>query len=248
MKNLAILQARTDSTRFPGKVLKAINGKPMIEWQIRRIQQSVVKDIVLATSLEDSDNELVDTVEKLGIDVFRGSLTDVHSRFVAILKIHNPVAFIRLTGDCPVVMPSILNKMLDEFESYHFDYFSNIHPPTYPDGLDIEIISTKAFFEFSKEKLTDKEKEHVTLGMRHRLSSFKFGNFEGPKDYSKMRWTVDYEEDYIFIRNVFDFFKGKEIEFTFDDIVKAVESGSIPDNVISHDFRNIALNEGVELE
>lgn len=248
MKTLAILQARTDSTRFPGKVLKDLNGKPMIEWQIRRIQQSVVKDIVLATSSEDSDNELADTVKGLGIDVFRGSLTDVHSRFVDILEMYNPTAFIRLTGDCPVVMPNILNQMLDDFESNYFDYYSNIHPPTYPDGLDIEIISTKAFLEFSKKSLTDSEKEHVTLGMRRHLSNFKFGNFEGANDYSKMRWTVDYEQDYFFIRNVFNFFKGKEIEFTFDDMVKAVESGSIPDNVISHEFRNIALTEGVELE
>ena len=220
----------------------------MIEWQIRRIRKSIAEHIVLATSEDNSDNELSKIVRNLGVEVFRGSLTDVHSRFVAILEKHNPAYFIRLTGDCPVVMPDLLNLMLEEFESSQFDYFSNINPPTYPDGLDIEIISTRAFLEFSKNELTDKEREHVTLGMRQRSSIFNLGNFENRHDYSKMRWTVDYEEDFLFISNVFDYFKGQETEFSSGDLIKAVQSGSIPDNAISHDFRNIALTERTELE
>lgn len=231
------------STRFPGKVLKSINNRPMIEWQILRIRESHIKDIVLATSSESSDDELVRVVGDLGIEVFRGSVNDVHSRYVSILESHSPDYFIRLTGDCPVVMPDLLDQMTSAFESQHVEYLSNVNPPTFPDGLDIEIISTKSFLEFSKMELTDKEKEHVTFGMRIRPAQFKIGNFVAPYDLSKMRWTVDYEEDYVFISKIFKYFEGFEEQFKMDDILQALRSGKISHNSIPHTFRNISLSE-----
>ena len=218
----------------------------MIEWQISRIQKSNVEKIILATSSDNADDELAETVSDLGIEVFRGSLKDVHSRFVTILQENMPEYFIRLTGDCPVVMPDLINKMIFEFESKKIDYFSNVNPPTYPDGLDIEIITSQSFLEFSNLDLSDEEKEHVTIGMRQRPRYFRSDNFVNSQDLSKMRCTVDYEEDLHFITMIFNHFEGREIDFTLDDVLQALESGKIPDNEISHKFRNISLKNGVE--
>ena len=233
------------SSRFPGKVLKLINGRPMIEWQLLRIQESRVEKIILATSDDQLDDELADVVGNLGIQIFRGSLVDVHSRFLRIIEENKPEYFIRLTGDCPVVMPTLIDDMIVKFESNDFDYLSNINPPTYPDGLDIEVISSESFLEFSKRDLTDEEKEHVTLGLRKRQKQFKIGNFEGDQNLSTLRWTVDYEEDFNFIRNVFTQFPGRELNFTMNDILREVESGKIANNSVSHKLRNISLNKGV---
>jgi spore coat polysaccharide biosynthesis protein SpsF (cytidylyltransferase family) len=246
VKNLVILQARMGSCRLPGKVLKKINNRSVIEWQISRIRNSSVEKIIVATSTDDTDDKLAQEVADLGITVFRGSLNDVHSRFVTILKENMPDYFIRLTGDCPLVMPSLLDKMINYFESSNFDYLSNVDPPTFPDGLDIEIISSKSFLEFSKFNLTDEEREHVTLGIRKRPKDFRIGNFVNGRDLSKMRWTVDYEEDFNFVSRIFEYFSGREVEFTIEDILQALDSGKVADNLVPAEYRNITLVNGVE--
>lgn len=218
----------------------------MIEWQISRIKKSSVERIIVATSTDNTDDKLAQVVADLNITVFRGSLNDVHSRFVTIIKEDMPDYFIRLTGDCPFVMSNLLDEMIAYFESGDFDYLSNINPPTFPDGLDIEIISSRSFLEFSKFNLTDKEREHVTLGMRNRPRDFRIGNFVNSEDISKMRWTVDYEEDFNFVSRVFEYFSGKEEEFTTEDILQAIESGKIVDNLVLPEYRNISLVDGVE--
>lgn len=248
MRNLVILQARTSSSRLPGKVLRTINGKPMIEWQIRRIRQSSAEQIILATSFEREDDRLCEVVRELDIDVFRGSLSDVHSRFERIIENFNPPYFIRLTGDCPLVMPDLLDQMINHFETHNYDYLSNTQPPTYPDGLDIEIISSRAFLDYSKLELSAEDKEHVTLGITKRPDLFNCSNYFSKKDLSTMRWTVDYEEDFNFVSDVYSFFQGEEIEFTIDDILEAINSGKITENLKTHLFRNITLAKGIKSE
>ena len=220
----------------------------MIEWQISRIQQSLAKEIVLATSVDESDDELVERVKALGVEVFRGSLNDVHSRFLEILRIFKPENFLRITGDCPLVMPDLIDEMISSFEFENFDYLSNINPPTFPDGLDLEIVSTQTLLDLPPEELTKEEKEHVTLGLRRRPGLSRHGNIEHRKNLSNMRWTVDYLEDFIFVENVFKFFEGRETLFDIDDIIQAIDLGSIPDNLVSHNFRNISLKSGGEDE
>jgi spore coat polysaccharide biosynthesis protein SpsF len=248
VRNLVILQARMSSSRLPGKVLRAIKGKPMIEWQIRRIRQSSAEQIILATSSEREDDPLCKVVGELEIDVFRGSLNDVHSRFESIIENSNPPYFIRLTGDCPLVMPELLDQMINHFESHNYDYLSNTQPPTYPDGLDIEIISSKAFLEYSKLELSAEDREHVTLGITKRPDLFNCSNYFSKKDLSSMRWTVDYEEDFNFVSDVYGFFQGQEMEFTIDDILDAINSGKIRESLKTHLFRNITLAKGIKIE
>jgi spore coat polysaccharide biosynthesis protein SpsF (cytidylyltransferase family) len=218
----------------------------MIEWQISRIKKSSLEKIVVATSTDETDDKLAQVVADLDIPVFRGSLNDVHSRFVTIIEENMPDYFIRLTGDCPLVMPILLDDMIGCFESGEFDYLSNVGPPTFPDGLDIEIISTRSFLEFSQLNLTPEEREHVTLGIRNRPRDFRIGNFVNNRDISSMRWTVDYEEDFNFVSRIFEYFSGREVEFTAEDIIQAIDSGKVADNLVPPAYRNVSLVKGVE--
>jgi spore coat polysaccharide biosynthesis protein SpsF len=229
------------STRLPGKVMLEVNGRPMISWQISRILQSDVDGLVLVTSTEESDDTLTDFVISLGVPVYRGSIENVFSRFWNVLETYKPERFLRLTGDCPLVMPNLINEMLTDFEKFPCDYMSNTNPPTFPDGLDIEIASFATLERLSKFELTADEKEHVTLGVYKRPAEFMLRNFTAPYDYSNMRWTVDYPEDLAFVRRVYSQFIGSENNFAFEDVVQLIKSNSIQDNVLTNQLRNITL-------
>ena len=245
-QNLAILQARMTSTRLPGKVMQEINGKPMISWQISRILKSNVDGLVLVTSTEESDNTLSEYVESLGIPVYRGSIENVFSRFWAVVEKFKPDNFLRFTGDCPLVMPHLINEMLIDFEQFPCDYMSNTNPPTFPDGLDIEIATFAALERLSQLELTNHEREHVTIGLYQRPGAFTLRNFISPNDYSNMRWTVDYPEDLEFVRRVYEQFIGKEIDFVFEDVVQLIKLKSIQDNVLTNEFRNVTIDSNAQ--
>jgi spore coat polysaccharide biosynthesis protein SpsF len=131
--------------------------------------------------------------------------------------------------------------MLTDFEKFPCDYMSNTNPPTFPDGLDIEIASFATLERLSKFELTADEKEHVTLGVYKRPAEFILRNFTAPYDYSNMRWTVDYPEDLEFVRRVYSQFIGSENNFAFEDVVQLIKSNIIQDNVLTNQLRNITL-------
>lgn len=245
---LVILQARTSSSRLPGKVLSPINGKPMIEWIIGRIKKIPEIKLVVATSTDSSDDNLALVVEKFGGDVFRGSLLDVNSRFVEIVNSFQPKNFIRITGDCPLVMPELIFDMISIFENSECDILSNTKPPTFPDGLDVEIVSSEKFLEFSAGELTVNEREHVTLGLYTRPMEFIHLNYANDKDLSSMRWTVDYPEDLHFVKNVYLKNIENELDFNMQDVINLIESNQILDNSMTSEFRNISLTEEQKLE
>lgn len=220
--SLAILQARMSSTRLPGKVLANINDQPMIKWQIDRILRADIDALIVVTSVHQSDDVLASYIEELGIPILRGSLDDVHSRYLSVVEKLKPEFFLRLTADCPLVMPNLINKMVSAFQSEKYDYYSNTINRTFPDGLDIEIVDTQAFREFSKNNLSLQEKEHVTVGMVNRRSTFVTGSFEQASDLSDLRWTVDYPEDLEFAREIYGRFKGRETEFTYSEVLNAI--------------------------
>jgi len=222
MNSLAILQARMSSTRLPGKVLGEINNQPMIKWQIERILRADIDALIVVTSVHESDDVLASYIEDLGIPILRGSLDDVHSRYFSVIEKFEPNFFLRLTADCPLVMPSLINQMVSAFQSEKYDYYSNTINRTFPDGLDIEIVDTQAFREFSKDNLSDQEKEHVTTGIVNRRSTFAIGSFEQAQDFSDLRWTVDYPEDLEFVREIYGRFKGRETEFTYAEVLNAI--------------------------
>ena len=245
MKPMAIVQARTNSSRLPGKALLLMNGEPVICWQLKRLMKTeLLSKIILATSVENSDDRLAQIVSDLGIEIYRGDLIDVHSRFLEII-LKNPEfdPIVRLTGDCPMSMPKLVDSMLAHFSEMKVDYLSNSLTPTFPDGLDVEIFSRTAFLRMSDLNLTNRQKEHVTLRFYETPFEFDIKNFASNQNLGSMRWTLDYVEDYIFIKAVYEEFTGKETDFGIDDVLSLLQEKSHIINTIPGTFRNLALRE-----
>lgn len=230
------------SSRLPGKVLKEINGMPMIYWQLNRIAKArSVDKIVVATSTDTSDNPLAEFLISQKVDFVRGSLSNVKERFDLALREFPADSFIRLTGDCPLVMPSLIDQLAANFDSAEVDYLSNTIIPTFPDGLDIEIVASDAFKRLGDNGLSKAEMEHVTYGLYSRLGKFRVQNFANTQDLSDLRWTVDYQEDLDFVRQVFKHFQGKETSFTYDDLMFLLRENPALKSRIDGSRRNESL-------
>ena len=239
ISTLAILQARMSSTRLPEKVLLPINGMPMIYRQIERIRQAKsIDELIVATSTDISDDSLATFLTEMGVKVFRGSLQDVFSRYLEIAIEVQPTTVIRLTGDCPLVMPVLLDEMVEKFLKSNVDYLSNTLEPSFPDGLDIEIMKATALVKLTEFALTNFEREHVTVGIYDRRGVFSCENFLNYEDLSNKRWTVDHPEDLAFVRQVFGAFKGSEATFTFKEVLEFLEKNPNIYSEITPDRRN----------
>ena len=145
MKIVVIVQARMGSTRLPNKVMKPIDGIPMIELLLSRLARATeVDQIIVATSVDERNLPLVEHVRKLGYICEQGSENDVLDRYMQAAKNHNADVIVRITGDCPLVDPELVDEVLRRFKIQDVDYLCNNYPPTYPDGLDIEVCTFKA--------------------------------------------------------------------------------------------------------
>lgn len=217
---LVVLQARMSSSRLPGKVMMEMNNKPMIYWQIKRILNAKrVSSLIVATSLDSTDDPLCDFLEDNSINVYRGSLDNVLSRFIEVSEIYPHDSLIRLTGDCPLTMPELVDQMVEAFYEEDVDYLSNTLDPTYPDGLDIEIIKHGVLEKLSTFNLQPQELEHVTYGVCKRPEIFRLSNYVNKSNSSHERWTVDYQEDIELVRSIFTRFTGRETEFTYQEVI-----------------------------
>jgi len=244
------LQARIGSTRLPGKVLLQINGMPMIKLQIDRILQSKEIDGLVVLIPDSSDNDaLYLELKKFGVDTFRGSENDVLQRFIDASKIFVTRNIIRITADCPLTMPDILDDMIRNFSEKNPDYLSNTLIETYPDGLDLEIFSTSSLRKLSSFELGVLEREHVTLGIYNRPDMFSLENFKSVVDLSRQRWTVDYPDDFEFVKGVFEHYKGMESTFCVSDVLRYIElDPTIHANKTSPNLRHISLTFSNESE
>jgi spore coat polysaccharide biosynthesis protein SpsF len=201
-----------------------INGHPMIYWEISRISKAkLVNKIVVAISDQSSDDILADYLDSIHQEYIRGSLDNVLSRYVKAEEIYNPSAIIRLTADCPLVMPELIDQYLEIFHKEDFEYLSNTIELSYPDGLDIEIIAPGIFKKLLEFSLSKKEKEHVTLGIYSRKDKFRTYNVSNKTNISQFRWTVDTSDDLAFVKSIYAHFESKEINFTFEDVLKLVK-------------------------
>ncbi|MCS6243452.1 MAG: aminotransferase class III-fold pyridoxal phosphate-dependent enzyme [Opitutus sp.] len=209
-RTLAIIQARTGSTRFPGKVLKELaGGHSLIGFLLSRLASCPALDaLVVATTDRPGDNALAEHVAGLGHAVFRGSEADVLDRYYQAARTFSPEIVVRITGDCPLIDPDLVARVVAAAREPGVDYASNICPPTYPDGLDVEAFSFAALEEAWRESKDPYEREHVTpyLGVPGR---FKTVNIANDTDESAQRWTVDYPEDYAVVRGVVAHFGGR---------------------------------------
>ena len=222
-KTSIIIQARTGSHRLPKKVLTSIERKPMIWHVINRLKKvNRVDQIILATTRKKEDERLIQIANDCGIEIFHGKANDVLDRYYNCALEFNADPIIRITADCPLIDYEIINKMLKFFKSNQFDYVCNNLPPTFPDGLDVEIFSFKSLKKsFEKAKLKS-EHEHVTPFIRKNKNNFKIYNYKNKKDLSKYRFTVDEKEDLKFIRKIFTKFQ-PQTNIVLKDILKVLD-------------------------
>ena len=217
---LAVLQARVSSSRLPGKVLKPILGKPMIIHEIERLQQCEnIDKLILATSMEESDNELVDVCKAHGVEVYRGNLEDVLDRYYQCSMLYNPEHVVRVTGDCPVIDPNLVDAVIDRHKKTNSDYTSNVLNPTFPDGLDVEVIKMSVLKEMWEKAQLKSEREHVTLYIRNNINAFNICSYVNEVDLSSMRWTVDEVADFKLIDSIFSGLYRKKKFFDMNDIL-----------------------------
>ncbi len=239
MKVIAIVQARMGSTRLPSKVMKPICGIPMIEHLLARLSQAKeLNQIVVATSVDKCNQPLIDHVRKLGYACEQGSENDVLSRFVNAARVHHADVVVRITGDCPLVDPKLVDEAIRYFKTAKLDYLSNSIPPTYPDGLDIEICSYHALEKASYETTKPFDLEHVTPYLRE-SGLFKIANMQYKEDLSTLRWTVDEADDFTVIEKVFQYFKPRQ-NFSWTDVLNLYNQQ--PD--IFQNNQHISRNEG----
>ncbi len=203
---VGIVQARLGSTRFPNKVMRPIGSVPMIDLLLGRIARSRRLDkVILATTDSVRDQSLADHVRGLGFEVFQGSETDVLDRYYQAARSHRPTAVVRVTGDCPLLDPALLDDIVAAYLAQSVDYLSNTQPPTYPDGLDVEVFSFSVLERAAADAKLPMEREHVTPYMTE-YGRFKVGNFANAEDLSGERWTVDEPVDLDVISSIFGHF------------------------------------------
>lgn len=221
---VAVLQARYSSSRLPGKVLKPILGEPMLARQIERIQRSNQIDrLIVATSTEASDNPIAELCERIGVPCSRGSLTDVLDRFYHAAASYHPTHVVRLTGDCPLIDPEVIDAVIDFAFKDDFDYATNAKPYTFPDGLDVEVVKFSAFEAAWREAELPSHREHVLPFVHRQPERFYLGYLQSPVDYSRHRWTVDEPEDFAFVTAVYEALYPTNPDFRMQDILGFLE-------------------------
>ena len=199
-----IIQARTSSRRLPGKVMEDIEGAPLISHVIKRVKESMYGGrICMATSKESGDDVLAGLGRDEGIEVFRGDIDDVLSRYYFAAKGLSAGNIIRITGDCPLIDPEIINRVADSFFEDKADYTSNVHPPTFPDGLDVEVFTSRALERAYHEADKKYQREHVTPYLWENRSVFKTTNVFNDDDMGDLRWIVDERSDLEFTREIY---------------------------------------------
>lgn len=216
---LAIIQARMESSRLPGKVMIKINDKPIIKILYDRLNNSKFLDnIVVATGPEKKNSRLVKYMVEQNIDYYCGSETDVLKRYIDTATHYKANIIVRITSDCPFADPDLVDEVISEHLEQNNDYTSNIDPATYPDGLDIEVLNINTLIKANNEALENFEREHVTPYIRN-SKLFKKTCIKNDIDLSQLRWTLDTKDDLKVIRQVFKYFDTAE-DFSWVDIFK----------------------------
>ncbi len=221
---VGIIQARTDSTRLPNKVLEDIQGKPLILHVLERVRHAkTLGTIVLATTTREVDTPLADLVHAHGIPVFRGECDDVLDRYYQAATTFHAQTIVRVTGDCPLIDPHVIDLVVHVFLQNHYDYVTNTLQPTYPDGLDVEVFSYETLTKAWNEATLSSEREHVTAYIRNHPKKFTQHDVKNPVDLSKYRWTVDNQEDLAFVREIYRRLYSKEKIFYMEDILTLLQ-------------------------
>lgn len=226
MKNVVIMQARVNSSRLKAKVLKEIKGKTILEHDIERIKQAKkVDEIIIATTKNRVDDAIVDVAKKCGVRYFRGSEDDVLERYYQAAKEFDVQHIIRITSDCPLIDPFIIDEVIQKYEEMNPDIITNVpnewEKMTYPRGLDLEIFSFDWLEKAYLEATSKYDREHVSPYIYDNAKERYYHRYS--KDYSKYRWTLDTPEDWQVIEKIYEHFYKGEHNFYFLDIIEFIE-------------------------
>ena len=240
---IAILQARTEASRFPNKVLRKIRGETLLELYINRIQKcSMIDRIVIATTTKSADNVIKGIALRLRIDCFRGSENDLLDRYYQCAKKYRGDVVVRVTADDPFVDYRVIDRAVQIFKDNEVDFVTNHFEPTYPEGLDVEVYSFCALEKSWKEAKLLSEREHVFPYIQNHQDRFKIINFKQDKDYSHLRWTIDYECDYEMTKVIYDSLYDKTPNFLQEDILKLLEKHPEISEMNAHIKRKEGVN------
>ena len=225
MTTLLIVQARMTSTRLPGKVLLPLAGEPILTrlvHRLRRVQRA--HGIVIATTTNPTDDPIAALCAQLGVPCYRGSEHDVLSRYADAARLHGADAVVRITSDCPLIDPALIDQVIAVYEEGDSDYVSNMLPPSWPYGMAVEVFSAAALQQAHAEATQAAEREHVTPFIYWHPERYRLRNVASPVDLSHHRWTVDTPEDYELVRRLFEALIPAHPEFTQEDILDVLDA------------------------
>ena len=237
MKTVIIVQARMNSSRLPGKVLRTVLGKTLLEYQIERLQRVPSADsVVIATTIDDCDQPIVDLCEKLKVNYFRGPEEDVLQRYYNAAQKYEADIVVRITADCPIIDPNVIDRVikfyLDNYKD--FDYVSNILTRSYPRGMDTEVFSLESLEQAALEAKDEAEREHVTVFIYNHPERYRLANVPYHKDFSRYRWTVDTLEDFSLIEKIITSLYPQRPNFVLEDCLELINKHPEWEKLNSH--------------
>jgi spore coat polysaccharide biosynthesis protein SpsF len=207
---LIIIQARTGSTRLPNKVLMPLAGRPLLERMIERVRLAeTATEIIVATTVEPSDDPIRSLCSRLDVNCYSGHPSDLLDRHYQAALHQRADLAVKIPSDCPLIDPKVIDRVLGHYiaNTDEFDFVSNLHPATWPDGQDVEAMTMAALETAWREAMRPMEREHTTPFIWENPERFSIGNveWESGLNYSMThRWTIDYQEDYEFLAAVYD--------------------------------------------
>lgn len=253
---VGLIQARMGSSRLPGKVMMKVLGKSMLAHQLERTLRAKTLDrVIVATSTLDRDAVVAEEAKAAGCGAFRGDEQDVLDRFYRAVVDLQPEAIVRMTADEPLMEPQVIDRVVSTYleQPDRWDYVSNVLKPTYPDGIDIEVITFKALEACWKEAVLPSHREHVVGYVYHNCDFFgkkpwRAKNLEAPADFSHLRWTLDEPEDLEFMKRVFGELYPKNPAFTWMDVLALLTREPEIIGINHMHTRNAGLKKSLEAD
>lgn len=193
-----VIQARLSSKRLPRKMLKPLLGRPLLHWVIFRVKQSVTaRDIIVATSDRPEDDAIVEFSKKAGVEYFRGDLENVQSRFVGIVRKSQALAFVRISGDSPMIDSTLIDQAVTRYQNGNYDLVTNVQRRTFPKGQSVEVVRSETFLSTTSMGRSTSDLEHVTRYYYENGSKFRILNFESDVNYGQVQLSVDTFQDFM---------------------------------------------------
>jgi len=226
-KNIhAIIQARMTSSRLPGKVLLEGFKKPILEHQIERLRWSKhITDVIVATTTNATDDPVIELCDKLNVKYFRGSEENVLQRVLDTMRHHNTDIIVEITGDCPLIDYQVVDEVIEYYLNNQYDYVSNVMERTYPRGLDTQVFSKDVLEKVNSLTSHPMDREHVSIYIYKHPQTFSCSGIKLPANlaHPEYRWTLDTQDDYKFIKTVFEQLYPTNPKFSYKDIYQLIQ-------------------------